>query len=120
MDTMDHILDYAKLSNSKKLRQLTTGKAEEMGQHSSRSIKFTTFDLSNLVECVVEGIFAGHNFRSLVNADTAALERVHRTQQQSAVRLTPPSMNPNVMVIVDIERQLTWLSIHKSGLGNES
>jgi signal transduction histidine kinase len=109
MDTVDHILDYAKLSNSKKLRRLATGEAEEMGQRSSRSIKITTFDLSNLVECVVEGIFAGHNFRSLVNADSAAPERVHRTQQQRAVRLTPPSMNPNVMVIVDIERQLNWL-----------
>jgi signal transduction histidine kinase len=109
MDTMDHILDYAKLSNSKKLRRLTTGEAEEFGKRSSQSIKITSFDLSNLVESVVEGIFAGHNYRSLINADKVSSEQAPRAHQQNAVRLTPPSMNPNVMVIVDIERQLTWL-----------
>ena len=109
MDTMDHILDYAKLSNSKKLRRLTAGEGEGFGQRSSHSIKITSFDLSNLVESVVEGIFAGHNYRSLVNADKVSSEQGPRAHQQNAVRLTPPSMNPNVMVIVDIERQRSWL-----------
>ncbi|KAE9374282.1 hypothetical protein N431DRAFT_371753 [Stipitochalara longipes BDJ] len=109
MDTMDHILDYAKLTNSKKQRKLTTGQPNEPGQRSSHAVRITTFDLSNLVECVVEGIFAGHNYRTLVNVDNMPPEQARRTHQQSAARLTPPSMNPNVMVIVDIEQQLTWL-----------
>ena len=107
MDTMDHILDYAKLS--KKSRKLTTSLSKELSRRSSHTIRTTTFDLSNLVECVVEGIFAGHNYRSLVNADKMHPERERRAQHHNAVRLTPPSMNPNVMVIVDIEQQLTWL-----------
>jgi len=108
LDTMDHILDYAKLSNSTKVRTLMVGGEQE--QDSSHSIvKITSFDLSNLVECVVEGIFAGHNYRSLVTADKSSSEQAHRFHQEKVVRLTPPSMNPNVMVIVDIERQLNWL-----------
>ena len=109
MDTMDHILDYAKLSNSKRMPRLATGGADELELRSSRNVKVTTFDLSNLVECVVEGIFAGHNYRSLVDPEKVNSEHAWRKQHQNAVRLTPPSMNPNVMVIIDIERQLTWL-----------
>jgi len=109
MDTMDHILDYAKLSNAKRQRKLTASLPDEPLRRSSHTARTTTFDLSNLVECVVEGIFAGHNYRSLVNADRMHPEHERRAQHHNAVRLTPPSMNPNVMVIVDIEQQLTWL-----------
>jgi signal transduction histidine kinase len=109
MDTMDHILDYAKLRSSKGLRRLTTGEADQFDQRSLPSIRIATFDLSNLVECVVEGIFAGHNYRNRGNSDKVSSGQARRAYHRSTVRLTPPSINPNVMVIVDIERQLTWL-----------
>jgi hypothetical protein len=84
--------------------------SREPEQASSHSlIKITSFDLSNLVESVVEGIYAGHDYRSLAKADKSSPEQARSFHQEKVVRLTPPSMNQNVMIIFDIERQLNWL-----------
>lgn len=58
LDTMDHILEYAKMSNTK------AEIASLQGSNQSNK-QITDFDLSKLLENVVEGIMAGKNYRTL-------------------------------------------------------
>jgi signal transduction histidine kinase len=101
-------LDYAKLNNSIKLQRLTI-RGEDRQKGFLQKFKTTSFDLSNLVEGVVEGIFAGHNYRGMTTADKGSPEQARMFREHKTVRLTPPSMNPNVMIILDIERHSNWL-----------
>lgn len=67
----------------------------------------TCFEFSYLVESVVEGVLAGHRYhttrsRGSVVANEDSLRRRN-------LRRTSPSMNPDVMVVLDIQKQSSWL-----------
>jgi hypothetical protein len=80
------------MSNKKGLK--VNGQNDQSGGTMISSSSVTTFDLSNLVESVVEGILAGHGYRmpsrSSVGNDS------HHARRRS--RLTPPGMKNDVSV----------------------
>ncbi|KAF2826428.1 hypothetical protein CC86DRAFT_323733 [Ophiobolus disseminans] len=77
LDTIDHVLDYAKIN---KLRNATSKKKQRNeGRHkklpANNSILGVTadFDLAQLVEEVCDTVCAGHTFRKTLNANGGAI-----------------------------------------------
>ncbi|KAI0202290.1 hypothetical protein F4808DRAFT_71649 [Astrocystis sublimbata] len=66
LDTIDHLLDYAKINN---LKWASSSKREkrlrDVGTTCEESSALTTFDLGILLEEVVEAVFAGQTFRKM-------------------------------------------------------
>ncbi|KAF8862084.1 hypothetical protein BDZ45DRAFT_799469 [Acephala macrosclerotiorum] len=106
LDTLDHVLDYAKISNNMKLGRAKTG--QEIARSPQQVGRITTFDLCDLVETAVEGIFAGYNHRKIKTLERPA-EKESRLEQQRSSRLTPLNMNPNVMIIVEIQKRPSYV-----------
>lgn len=92
-------LDYAKMSNATNPSQSHNGKESS---NTGPQNKDTSVDLSSLVESVVEGIFAGHNLRR------TALESVDDKSSKSYTS-TISSRSGDVMVIISIDRQDSWI-----------
>lgn len=85
-------LDYAKTSNS------ATSIPSKLKQRlDSQPQKSTSLDLSNLVESVLEGIFAGHSYRKLT---FGSLEDKKESKLKS---------NEDVMVILTVDWQNSWI-----------
>lgn len=106
MDTMDHILDYSKMTrNSQKLVK-TGGRGKAWQETTNRAGRLESFDFSKLFENVVEGTVAGFSFR---NAPRASQEKPSQVEMYRATRVTPPNLNHNVMVVLEIEHQASWL-----------
>ncbi|KAH6684251.1 hypothetical protein B0J14DRAFT_465560, partial [Halenospora varia] len=74
------------------------------------AIPTTIFDFSILVENVVEGIFAGHSYGSTSLKGRNSLVQDKPFENIKMLRaVAPRGLNPDVMVILDVERQVSWL-----------
>lgn len=93
LDTMNHLLDFAKINNlarTSSKQETDTNQPTDHGELSATS----SVDLSNLVQEVVESIYLGH--ASKYTASTASLE------------FTLPGQDHSVLVTVNIERHKNW------------
>ncbi|KAI1752590.1 hypothetical protein F4782DRAFT_500901 [Xylaria castorea] len=63
LDTIDHLLDYAKINNLRGTSSSRRGK--HVGPTSEQTSPSTSFDLAVLLEEVVEAVFAGQTFREM-------------------------------------------------------
>ncbi|KAI8627077.1 hypothetical protein F5Y19DRAFT_444299 [Xylariaceae sp. FL1651] len=64
LDTIDHLLDYAKINNNLKWTSSSRGKRLQKATSANEPSSLTTsFDLAVLLEEVVEAVFAGQTFR---------------------------------------------------------
>ena len=95
-------LDYAETSKS------SDSTLTRLTQHSRESAdtlagQVSSLDLSNLVETVVEAIYAGHTYRrsSLSSSDSAR-------RSNSADSMSIAVSLANVLVIISIEWQKSW------------
>lgn len=68
--------------------------------------RFDSFDFSKLFENVVEGTVAGFSFR---NSSRVSQEMPSQLEMYRSTRVTPPNSNHNVMVVLEIEHQASWL-----------
>lgn len=90
-------LDYSKIARSHNKLSALTGQQKRLSDGADRASRVTTFDLSRLVENVVEGTFAGHNYRSSASLSSkTSAERGSQNDLYRGTRNTPPNMNPNV------------------------
>lgn len=90
-------LDYSKIARSNNKLSSLIGQQKHLREDVDRASRITSFDLSRLVENVVEGTFAGHNYRSSTSLSSKTSgERSWQNELYRNTRNTPPSMNPNV------------------------
>jgi signal transduction histidine kinase len=96
LDTMDQILEYAKISNQKPTK---TG-GEVQSKPETQFSQATPLDLSRLVETVVEGILAGHYQK--VALDQQTIVQGGTTHKDSATFSSPSG---HIIVILSIDWQ---------------
>ncbi|KAK5070645.1 hypothetical protein LTR64_000320 [Lithohypha guttulata] len=122
LDTIDHLLDYAKINN---LNRATTGKKlghrDSIHQHSS---ELTAFDFGLLLEEVVEAVFAGQTFRKsrLHRHDPVddAISRVHNigvddSPADAAIHAGSAKFSGKVFFILDIFKTQSWCMLGNTG-----
>ncbi|APA15360.1 hypothetical protein sscle_14g101300 [Sclerotinia sclerotiorum 1980 UF-70] len=96
LDTMDHILDYAKIANKGETKDMKDLPVQSNGPN-------TNFDLSNLIETVVEGVSAAQSFRQLtfegpLSIDTNGLD----------MNFNENGLSDSVVIILEIDWQTSW------------
>jgi len=120
LDTVNHVLDYAKINNLAKHNSRRLGHPRNQGQlqaSSSDSSLTSCFNLASVVEEVVEAIYAGQVFRS-ASADVvegrgsshSSGERVigDRSRLRNKHPKAPMESLPSVKLTLDIENHTNW------------
>jgi signal transduction histidine kinase len=103
LDTMNHLLDFAKINN----RSISRNK-----NHSSDDLT-TLVDLSRLVEDVTESVVAGHTFESNAYKQTG---NEQNKSIMSQLLVDPEARHgPPVLVTVDIDPLQSWEMALDSG-----
>ncbi|KAI5249032.1 hypothetical protein E4T43_00996 [Aureobasidium subglaciale] len=100
LDTIDHLLDFAKINNfTRKSTQRQTSSSEPQAQKQNFALDVDV-DLSVITEEVLETVFAGHDF---IRAGRETDQMPTKNKQAG-----PPSTNPessqNVSIVVDISK----------------
>lgn len=97
LDTMNHLFDYAKITNSSRSSSTASNKDCSLPM-SARS----TLDLSELVEEVVEAVYTGHKFARTSSVQSPTSNGVHNAQ-------------PPVAVLLDIAGGCDWIFKSEAG-----
>ncbi|RDW60240.1 hypothetical protein BP5796_11846 [Coleophoma crateriformis] len=119
LDTMNHLLDYAKINNfntKTKGGELPLTNAKGIGSLTS------TFDMSTMVQDVVQGVLSGHRHyvastRALgSDADISSGNRPSLEQVQSQENTKIKSLSgDDLVVILDIESRQDWTFVSEAG-----
>ncbi|RDW84331.1 hypothetical protein BP6252_01921 [Coleophoma cylindrospora] len=119
LDTMNHLLDYAKINNFN-----TKTKGGELPITNTKGIGslISTFDMSTMVQDVVQGVLSGHRHyvastRALgSDADISSGNRpsLKQVQPQENTKIQCPS-GDDLMVILDIESRQDWTFVSEAG-----
>ncbi|ESZ97155.1 hypothetical protein SBOR_2468 [Sclerotinia borealis F-4128] len=96
LDTMDHILDYAKMTNKEETKDMKDLPRQFIDSN-------TDFDLSNLIETVIEGVSAAQSFRQSTFEGSLSVDRddLDTTMDASG---SPDS----VVIVLEIDWQISW------------
>ncbi|KAK5944522.1 hypothetical protein PMZ80_003804 [Knufia obscura] len=133
LDTIDHLLDYAKINDLKrgganrdsKLSIMGTRHSDETYDPESGSSHLTTFDFAVLLEEVVEAVFAGQTFRktkprSRDPVDDATdkiraigLDDSESTEQQ--ISAGTAKFSGKVLFVLNIDREDSWCMRGQTG-----
>ena len=116
LDTMDHLLDFAKINN------ITTGPSGKLSRKKKAEGalgRWVSVDLADLVEDVVESVFAGHTHSNSASSLFHMTEGGQKQYTSVSSRPTTPKATPighahkaaiqNTMVIVDVEKRDSWV-----------
>jgi signal transduction histidine kinase len=126
LDTMDHLLDFAKINN-----YMAADKRQKRGFKKDRNISikdgmkslYSDIRLDVLAEEVLESIFAGFNFQQLsvaqiarrgVHADRQSYRRLDSMQAMEELGLDQPQLQPgklqpgNVSVYLYVDPKFPW------------
>ncbi|KAM7216447.1 hypothetical protein V8F06_008160 [Rhypophila decipiens] len=131
LDTIQHVLDFAKINNF--TRSVESGSEEAEGRPGANRVVSgipslsVDVDLSLLVEDVVDSVFAGHEFQgnsSLLTTDeetngfpSASLGQgsvSNTTTESYGARRAVPKMEP-IDVVLDIDWRPNWIFSAESG-----
>ncbi|KAM7193145.1 hypothetical protein V8F33_008017, partial [Rhypophila sp. PSN 637] len=131
LDTIQHVLDFAKINNF--TRSVKRGSEEAEGRPGANRVVSgipslsVDVDLSLLVEDVVDSVFAGHEFHgnsSLLSTDettsgspSAGLGQgsvANTTTESYGARRAVPKMEP-IDVVLDIDWRPNWIFSTESG-----
>ncbi|KAF7944499.1 hypothetical protein EAE96_010890 [Botrytis aclada] len=97
LDTMDHILDYVKITNKGDTKDMKNLPVQTSGLNAD-------FDLSNLIETVIAGVSAAQSFRqstfeSPLSVDPTHLDAISEGNHKS----------DNVVIVLEIDWQDSWI-----------
>lgn len=120
LDTVNHVLDYAKINNLAQHNSQHLGHPRNEGnpQASSSDSSLTSrFDLARIVEEVVEAVYAGQVFRS-IQADVLEGRGNPRSSGERAIEtrnsvmdnkfLGSRAQNASVYLTLDISNHINW------------
>lgn len=111
LDTIDHVLDYAKINKLRKGSASRKRVSQRVGQkkdHVGSIVGLTTnFDLAALVEEVVDAVTAGHVFRRSHQV-TAPEQDAYGVALAGMGTAAPPKQQSEPVVILDIAPRHNW------------
>ncbi|KAJ4393973.1 hypothetical protein N0V93_003190 [Gnomoniopsis smithogilvyi] len=111
LDTIDHVLDYAKINKLRKGSASRKRANQRVGQrkdHVGSIVGLTTnFDLAALVEEVVDAVTAGHVFRRSHQV-TAPEQDAYGVALAGMGTAAPPKQQSEPVVILDIAPRENW------------
>ncbi|PQE21560.1 hsp90 protein [Rutstroemia sp. NJR-2017a WRK4] len=99
LDTMDHILDYAKISNIETSKDTTRQLAGDQ----------TDFDLCMLCEDIIEGVSAGQSFRLGSTFEAPSSNETHPNDGQIMDINGKLNNHTGVVVVLTIDWQASWI-----------
>lgn len=120
LDTVNHVLDYAKINNLTQHKSQHLGHRRNAGNHQASSSDNSLtdhFDLAHIVEEVVEAVYAGQVFRS-IQADVLEGRGSPRSSGERAIEarknsqgnglLESPAKDAVVSLTLDISKNVDW------------
>lgn len=114
LDTMDHLLDFAKINNfNKKVRP----RAVDGGMSSGTNNLTSEFDMSNIVQDVVHGVLAGYKYQHTSPSQFWKRDHVdtNKNPLESCNDPDNPTFYEGVTVIVDIQERPDWVISSEPG-----
>ncbi|KAI1100415.1 hypothetical protein F4804DRAFT_46331 [Jackrogersella minutella] len=120
LDTIDHLLDYAKINNLNRAgSRLQSSKGGKLWRDKSEFAEpvLTTFDLALLLEEVVEAVFAGQTFRKInlrhhdpVNEATAHIKAMGNDESPTEEQIHSGSVkfSGKVFLVLHIQKLESW------------
>ncbi|KAI2471126.1 hypothetical protein F4781DRAFT_441089 [Annulohypoxylon bovei var. microspora] len=121
LDTIDHLLDYAKINNLNRASSHPTGsKGSKMWKDTSTAVEPlpVTFDLALLLEEVVEAVFAGQTFRKVnlrnhdpVNEATAQIKSIgidDSSTTEEQIHSGSVKFSGKVFLVLHIQKLESW------------
>ncbi|KAI0880454.1 uncharacterized protein GGS22DRAFT_197521 [Annulohypoxylon maeteangense] len=122
LDTIDHLLDYAKINNLNRAgsSRFTGSKDGKMWKntHGIEEPPSATFDLAILLEEVVEAVFAGQTFRKInlrhydpVNDSTAQIKSMgidDSSTTRELIHSGSHKFSGKVFLVLHIQKQESW------------
>lgn len=110
LDTIDHLLDFAKINNFTRKGRVNQSTGED-GEKKTNFALDVDVDLSVITEEVLETVFAGHNMlKNGINTGSAdgpnssEATQLSQAAQESEMREEPGKEDKEVSVIVDINK----------------
>ncbi|KAI1324711.1 hypothetical protein F5Y16DRAFT_411843 [Xylariaceae sp. FL0255] len=127
LDTIDHLLEYAKINNLRWTSQPTDDQKQPgIGRNSSQASSTTVFDLSVLLEEVVEAVFAGQTFRKMdvrnhdliddANEQIKAISLDDITPLDEIIPEGSAKFSGKVSLVMDIEKRSWCVQGHAGAL----
>jgi signal transduction histidine kinase len=121
LDTVNHILDYSKISKLTR-QQRSEETAVSASRHDAVHGKSAVgpeetlhVDLARLTEEVVETVVAGHRYLGASENGRAGAETVSRRTESSSLTSQPAHRLPAVSVTLDIAKADTWMTALSPG-----
>lgn len=117
LDTLDHVLDYAKINKLGRLKSRKAGQANESKHATSdsamESLNITSeVDLGLVVEEVVEAVCAGHAFKQMHTRDLESQRPAVKLLRSASTRVGPANgsniNNGEVVVLLDVSPRASW------------
>ncbi|KAI1808646.1 hypothetical protein F4811DRAFT_500166 [Daldinia bambusicola] len=121
LDTIDHLLDYAKINNLNRTSARLNLSKETKSRKDSRDIAeplSTNFDLALLLEEVVEAVFAGQTFRKInlrhhdlvdeASAEIKAMNIDESSTTEEQIHTGSVKFSGKVFLILHIQRLASW------------
>jgi signal transduction histidine kinase len=110
LDTIDHVLDYAKInklrSSTSRKKQPGKGQSNKRGPADNSILGVTAdFDLAQLVEEVCDTVCAGHTFRKSQNANGGAIY----DQAENTITNARDAHNEGVLVSLIVAPFASWV-----------
>ena len=122
LETMNHLLDYAKVTNIAKSRRAGASTTPEKNGHHEAMGNASTFDLGELVEEVVEAVHTGYKYQKRLSKtfkEGAAIEFGKPDTFGPHGTVLPPTVNgavdDTVSIIVDIRDRDSWIVLSEAG-----
>jgi signal transduction histidine kinase/CheY-like chemotaxis protein len=114
LDTMNHLLDHAKINNLSKAKRASSGSSPEReGMHGPLG-PVSNFDLSELVEEVVESVYSGWLYQKKLSASLK--EGASNESAPAGAMNGSQKMNQQVIsVILDIQARTNWIMTSEAG-----
>ncbi|KAI1385350.1 uncharacterized protein F4822DRAFT_342018 [Hypoxylon trugodes] len=121
LDTIDHLLDYAKINNLNRASSYLSSSGEKKTWRDTRDVAeplSTTFNLAILLEEVVEAVFAGQTFRKInlrhhdpVDDATAQIKSIgidDSTTTEEQIHTGSVKFSGKVFLILHIQKLASW------------
>ena len=114
LDTMNHLLDHAKINNLSKSKKTSSSPSPgREGEHRPLGL-VSNFDLSELVEEVVEAVHTGYQYQQRLSA---SFKEGTSTESAPASALNGSQVVTQriVYVILDIQARTNWIMTSEAG-----
>jgi signal transduction histidine kinase/CheY-like chemotaxis protein len=111
LDTMNHLLDYAKINNFAKQKGNGANSAPGSNSHENLGL-VTDLDLRALVEEVVEAMFTGYTYQNRMAPEALVANGPHDSLDKISTNGKQPE---DVVVFLDIEERSKWVFSSEAG-----